>query len=118
MKKGILIILPILLSSVGLIQALSEDWGYTFFGTKDKVSIYYKVADNTISYKFMNRQDNEIVLHLENLVAIHSRNKEAHTYSSTSFIIKPNKDLYKRLSFDNYSRIERWKVDNWYWEER
>ena len=72
---------------------------------------------NKISFKFMNRRETEVVLHLENLVAIYSRNKEANTYSPTSFLLKPNEDLYKRLAFDNYSRIENWKVDFWYWEE-
>jgi len=86
--------------------------GYKYHGTSNGVSLYYKVSDNGIVFRAVNKSDKEVNVKIKNV----SYTSEYGNKKTKDVLIRwvyPNKASNGSVS--SYGKIKSWSFDGWEW---
>lgn len=117
MKTRILLLLFVFFGAVNLSIAQNVD-GYTYHGSSDRVSLYYKQTEYGVTFRAVNKRDKYVYVKVFNVVSKWSDGKTRRKDVNIGGVRTNNASNGGGLNNDNYAKIRSWSFDRWEWSEK
>ena len=117
MKTKILLFVIAVFGTFSLSFSQNVD-GYTYHGSSDGVSLYYKQSEYGVTFRAVNKRDKYVYVKIFNVVSKWSNGKTRRKDVNIGFVGAGKASNGGGLNLDDYSKIKSWSFDSWKWSEK
>jgi hypothetical protein len=117
MKTKFLLFVITVFGAVSLSFSQNVD-GYTFHGSSDGVSLYYKQHQYGVTFRAVNKRSEYVYVKIFNVVSSWSNGKTRRKDVNIGFVGSNKASNGGGLNTDNYAKIKSWSFDSWEWSDK